>query len=145
MVGEDVLSEFGYRVYLNSLQIQEFVAALPKYPLHSNGLIDVPKVLADVVESTIGAIFIDSNSSLETTWEVCPSSTQHFNPGSSCLFLMFGISILKSRAHAHASKFDESLCHCKVVTIMHILSEEKKEKKISELLQPNQTKLSLVT
>lgn len=53
-----------------SKQIQEFVGALPQYPLHSNGLIDAPKVLADIVESTIGAIFIDSDSSLETTWEV---------------------------------------------------------------------------
>ncbi|KAI8551980.1 hypothetical protein RHMOL_Rhmol06G0229600 [Rhododendron molle] len=57
-------------------QIGDFVAALPKYPLHSNGLIDAPKVLADVVESTIGAIFIDSNSSLETTWEVAKGLLQ---------------------------------------------------------------------
>lgn len=55
-----------------SLQIQAFINALPKYPLHSHGLIDAPKVLADIVESTIGAVFVDSNSSIDTTWKVCP-------------------------------------------------------------------------
>ncbi|KAA8524729.1 hypothetical protein F0562_011152 [Nyssa sinensis] len=53
-----------------SKQIRAFIGALPEYPLHSNGLIDAPKVLADIVESTIGAIFIDSNSSIDTTWKV---------------------------------------------------------------------------
>ncbi|KAL3502743.1 hypothetical protein ACH5RR_037192 [Cinchona calisaya] len=51
-------------------RIQKFINLLPKYPLHSHGLIDAPKVLADVVESTIGAVFIDSNSSIDITWEV---------------------------------------------------------------------------
>lgn len=51
-------------------RIQSFINALPEYPLHSHGLINAPKVLADVVESTIGAVFIDSNSSIDTTWEV---------------------------------------------------------------------------
>ncbi|XAR55350.1 Ribonuclease III [Bertholletia excelsa] len=51
-------------------QIQGFIRVLPQYPLHSNGLLDAPKVLADIVESTIGAVFIDSNSSIDTTWKV---------------------------------------------------------------------------
>ncbi|PHU12080.1 hypothetical protein BC332_19010, partial [Capsicum chinense] len=51
-------------------RIQSFINVLPEYPLHSHGLINAPKVLADVVESTIGAVFIDSNSSIDTTWEV---------------------------------------------------------------------------
>ncbi|EFH46499.1 ribonuclease III family protein [Arabidopsis lyrata subsp. lyrata] len=49
-------------------QILEFVEAMEKYPLHSNGLLKVPKVLADIVESTIGALFRDCNST-ETVWE----------------------------------------------------------------------------
>ncbi|KAI3769644.1 hypothetical protein L6452_00753 [Arctium lappa] len=53
-----------------SKQIRVFTRALEKYPLHSYGLIDAPKTLADIVESTIGAIYIDSNSSIDTTWEV---------------------------------------------------------------------------
>ncbi|KAL8238151.1 hypothetical protein R6Q59_019232 [Mikania micrantha] len=53
-----------------SKQIRVFIKALEKYPSHSYGLIDAPKTLADIVESTIGAIYIDSNSSIETTWEV---------------------------------------------------------------------------
>ncbi|KAM3395237.1 ribonuclease 3-like protein 3 isoform X2 [Capsicum galapagoense] len=57
------------KCYLYS-QIQSFINVLPDYPLHSHGLINAPKVLADVVESTIGAVFIDSNSSIDTTWEV---------------------------------------------------------------------------
>jgi len=52
------------------LQIQEFTKGVVEYPLHSNGLIDVPKSLADIVESTIGAIFVDCGSSVETVWKV---------------------------------------------------------------------------
>ncbi|XP_070037420.1 ribonuclease 3-like protein 3 [Nicotiana tabacum] len=51
-------------------RIQSFINALPEYPLHSHGLINAPKVLADVVESNLGAVFIDSNSSIDITWEV---------------------------------------------------------------------------
>ncbi|XP_048232310.1 ribonuclease 3-like protein 3 [Ricinus communis] len=51
-------------------QIREFSQAILEYPLHSNGLVDVPKVLADIVESAIGAVFIDSNSSVDTVWKV---------------------------------------------------------------------------
>ncbi|XP_076934620.1 ribonuclease 3-like protein 3 [Bidens hawaiensis] len=53
-----------------SKQIRVFIKAIKKYPFHSYGLIDAPKTLADVVESTIGAIYVDSNSSINTTWEV---------------------------------------------------------------------------
>nr|XP_043618626.1 ribonuclease 3-like protein 3 isoform X2 [Erigeron canadensis]XP_043618627.1 ribonuclease 3-like protein 3 isoform X2 [Erigeron canadensis] len=53
-----------------SKQIRVFTSALEKYPFHSFGLIDAPKTLADIVESTIGAIYVDSNSSIDTTWEV---------------------------------------------------------------------------
>ncbi|KAJ0989237.1 hypothetical protein J5N97_007593 [Dioscorea zingiberensis] len=51
-------------------QIQEFMESLLEYPIHSNGLLDPPKILADIVESLLGAIFFDSNSSLEIVWEV---------------------------------------------------------------------------
>ncbi|KAJ7960356.1 ribonuclease 3-like protein 3 [Quillaja saponaria] len=51
-------------------QIREFRLGILEYPLHSNGLIDAPKDLADIVESTIGAVFIDSHSSMDTVWEV---------------------------------------------------------------------------
>lgn len=56
-----------------SKQIQSFLFALPNYPLHSHGLIAAPKVLADIVESTIGAVFMDSNSSIDMTWEATKS------------------------------------------------------------------------
>ncbi|XP_057786499.1 ribonuclease 3-like protein 3 [Salvia miltiorrhiza] len=59
---------FGAPIY--ERKIQAFINALPTYPLHSHGLINAPKVLADVVESTIGAVFVDSNYSIDTTWEV---------------------------------------------------------------------------
>ena len=52
------------------MQIHEFGEAVKEYPLHSNGQIEVPKVLADVVESTIGAVFVDCNCSVDTVWEV---------------------------------------------------------------------------
>ncbi|XP_047324231.1 ribonuclease 3-like protein 3 [Impatiens glandulifera] len=51
-------------------QIEVFMEATLNYPIHSHGLIDAPKVLADLVESLVGAIFIDTNSSLEITWKV---------------------------------------------------------------------------
>ncbi|GAU23033.1 hypothetical protein TSUD_336810 [Trifolium subterraneum] len=51
-------------------QIQEFTKAIAEYPLHSNGLIDAPKNLADIVESTIGAVFIYCNFSIDIVWKV---------------------------------------------------------------------------
>lgn len=51
-------------------QIQEFMEAMMEYPIHSNGLIDPPKVLADIVESLFGAVFLDTNSSLETVCQI---------------------------------------------------------------------------
>ncbi|AES71622.2 putative ribonuclease III [Medicago truncatula] len=51
-------------------QIEAFTKAIEDYPIHSNGHIHVPKDLADMVESTIGALFIDCDSSLEIVWKV---------------------------------------------------------------------------
>lgn len=51
-------------------QIREFSIEILGYPLHSNGLIDVPKPLADIVESAAGAVFIDSHSSLDIVSKV---------------------------------------------------------------------------
>ncbi|KAK3040434.1 hypothetical protein RJ639_028683 [Escallonia herrerae] len=51
-------------------QAQAFINTVPKYPLHSYGMIDVPKFLSDIVESTLGAVFIDRDSSIDTTWKV---------------------------------------------------------------------------
>ncbi|XP_042041193.1 ribonuclease 3-like protein 3 [Salvia splendens] len=57
-------------IFLLEPQIEEFREAIAKYPLHSPGLIDAPKVLADIFEALIGAIFLDCKSSFDTTWEV---------------------------------------------------------------------------
>jgi dsRNA-specific ribonuclease len=54
------------------------------YPLHSHGLIVAPKILADVIEAAIGAVFIDSNS-IETVWKVLPLQILLFSPLSSTL------------------------------------------------------------
>ncbi|XP_047311714.1 ribonuclease 3-like protein 3 isoform X2 [Impatiens glandulifera] len=59
-----------------SKQIGAFMSDLSRFPLHSHGLIDAPKVLADIVESTIGATFIDSNSSMDITWKVAKTLLQ---------------------------------------------------------------------
>lgn len=40
------------------------------YPTHSHGMIDPPKALADILESLIGAIFIDTDESMDDTWKV---------------------------------------------------------------------------
>ncbi|CAN7080952.1 hypothetical protein Bca4012_079690 [Brassica carinata] len=50
-------------------QILEFTKAMETYPLHSRGLLKVPKSLADIVESTIGALYTDCDS-FETVWKV---------------------------------------------------------------------------
>lgn len=52
------------------IQIQDFMEGMKEHPNHSNGLLDPPKALADIVESVLGAIFMDSDSSLETVWKV---------------------------------------------------------------------------
>ncbi|KAL4360983.1 hypothetical protein GQ457_04G024530 [Hibiscus cannabinus] len=51
-------------------QIRQFSEEIQRYPLHSNGLVDVPKALADLVESTIGAVFIDADFSIDVVWKV---------------------------------------------------------------------------
>lgn len=50
-------------------KIEEFAKSIEAYPLHSNGMIKAPKILADIVESTIGAVFTDSNS-IDTVWMI---------------------------------------------------------------------------
>ncbi|CAN1161309.1 Ribonuclease 3-like protein 3 [Linum perenne] len=51
-------------------QIEEFSREIMEYPVHSNGLVNPPKTLADLVESLIGAVFIDSGCSVDTVWKV---------------------------------------------------------------------------
>ncbi|KAI3769645.1 hypothetical protein L6452_00754 [Arctium lappa] len=50
-------------------RIQDFMEAIKEHPLHSSGLINSPKILADVVESLIGAVYVDTNLSIDDTWE----------------------------------------------------------------------------
>jgi hypothetical protein len=52
------------------LQIDDFIKELCEYQYHSNGLLDAPKVLSDIVESLIGAIYLDSNFNQEVVWRV---------------------------------------------------------------------------
>ncbi|XP_062104661.1 uncharacterized protein LOC133815915 [Humulus lupulus] len=58
--------------------IKKFNSEILEYPLHSTGLVEAPKVLADIVESTIGAVFVDSNCNFETVWMVVKSLLQPF-------------------------------------------------------------------
>ncbi|CAI0550929.1 unnamed protein product [Linum tenue] len=51
-------------------QIEAFVEEIAEYPVHSNGLVNAPKTLADIVESLIGAVFVDSDCSVDTVWKV---------------------------------------------------------------------------
>lgn len=51
-------------------QIDDFIKELAEYQYHSNGLLDAPKVLSDIVESLIGAIYLDSNFNQEEVWRV---------------------------------------------------------------------------
>jgi len=67
-------------------QIREFSQGILEYPLHSNGLIDAPKALADIVESSIGAVFIDCSSSLDIVWKVFKSLLEPIiDPSTLCI------------------------------------------------------------
>ncbi|KAK9060422.1 hypothetical protein SSX86_021126 [Deinandra increscens subsp. villosa] len=59
-----------HRKPLLDRQIQEFMEGIIEYPSHSYGMIDPPKVLADILESLIGAVFVDTDESMDDTWEV---------------------------------------------------------------------------
>ncbi|XP_068658217.1 ribonuclease 3-like protein 3 [Aristolochia californica] len=50
-------------------QIEDFMEAISDYPVHSSGLVDTPKFLADIVESLMGAVSIDCNYCLDTVWK----------------------------------------------------------------------------
>ncbi|KAJ1690736.1 hypothetical protein LUZ63_014891 [Rhynchospora breviuscula] len=51
-------------------QIHQFADDMKNYPIHSNGLLDPPKVLADIVESLLGAVYVDTNKCYETVWKI---------------------------------------------------------------------------
>nr|GMC85656.1 ribonuclease 3-like protein 3 [Ipomoea batatas] len=57
-------------------QVNTFKKAALEYPFHSAGLIDPPKALADIVESLVGAVYIDSGCSTDTTWPIVKSLLQ---------------------------------------------------------------------
>ncbi|KAM7275444.1 hypothetical protein ACFE04_017310 [Oxalis oulophora] len=51
-------------------QIRTFESAILEYPLHSKGLVEAPKALADLTEAVIGAVYIDCNNNLDNVWQV---------------------------------------------------------------------------
>ncbi|KAL3363780.1 hypothetical protein AABB24_012822 [Solanum stoloniferum] len=57
-------------------QVEEFRSATLEYPLHSYGCINPPKVLADIVEALIAAIYIDCNFSIDITWQAVKDMLQ---------------------------------------------------------------------
>uniref|UniRef100_M0ZJ48 Ribonuclease 3 3 n=1 Tax=Solanum tuberosum TaxID=4113 RepID=M0ZJ48_SOLTU len=67
-------------------QVEEFRSATLEYPLHSLGCINPPKVLADIVEALIAAIYIDCNFSIDITWQVILLFTIHIYILAYCIF-----------------------------------------------------------
>ncbi|XP_078159002.1 ribonuclease 3-like protein 3 [Carex rostrata] len=59
-------------------QIKEFVNDLKNYPIHSNGLLDPPKILSDIIESLLGAVYVDTNKCYETVWKIFIRLSQPF-------------------------------------------------------------------
>ncbi|XP_076926025.1 ribonuclease 3-like protein 3 [Bidens hawaiensis] len=51
-------------------RVEEFKEGIKQYPLHSQGMINSPKILADIVEAVIGAVYVDTGLSIDDTWEV---------------------------------------------------------------------------
>ncbi|KAF3332637.1 ribonuclease 3-like protein 3 isoform X1 [Carex littledalei] len=59
-------------------EIKNFVSDLKNYPIHSNGILDAPKVLADIIESLLGAVYVDTNKCYETVWKIFIRLSQPF-------------------------------------------------------------------
>ncbi|XP_077240084.1 RNAse II-like 1 isoform X2 [Tasmannia lanceolata] len=59
-----------HKVPALNVQMEDFMEAILEYPIHSNGLIDAPKFLADIVEALLGAVSVDSGHSHDTVWKV---------------------------------------------------------------------------
>nr|XP_043618745.1 ribonuclease 3-like protein 3 [Erigeron canadensis] len=57
-------------------RVQELSEGVEEYPLHSHGLIHSPKILADIVESIIGAVYVDTSLSMDETWKVAKKLLQ---------------------------------------------------------------------
>ncbi|KAL5729874.1 hypothetical protein ACHQM5_002766 [Ranunculus cassubicifolius] len=51
-------------------QIREFKNETLKYPVHSQGLVDTPKSLADIIEAVIGAVYLDVDCKVDEVWKV---------------------------------------------------------------------------
>lgn len=82
-------------LFADILQIQEFARAIVDYDLHSNGLIDAPKDLADLVESIIGAVFMDCNS-IDIVWKVSLILWSH-----SLVSLLVGSTYISNKCNFH--------------------------------------------
>ncbi|KAL0325782.1 UNVERIFIED_CONTAM: Ribonuclease 3-like protein 3 [Sesamum radiatum] len=70
--------------------------AIVEYPVHSSGLVDAPKTLADIVESLVGAVYVDSNS-MDTTCKIIRNLLQPM--------------ITPSTLHAHPVTMLYEICH----------------------------------
>ncbi|KAJ0437123.1 putative ribonuclease III [Helianthus annuus] len=67
-------------------RVQELMEGIKEHPLHSHGLINSPKILADIVEAVVGAVYVDTGLSIDDTWEVNPMA-------SSGIFLALGLVV----------------------------------------------------
>ncbi|KAJ9544179.1 hypothetical protein OSB04_023886, partial [Centaurea solstitialis] len=54
---------------LLNVEIRGFIKRIKDYPPHFTGLVDPSKILADIIETLVGAIFIDSDTSMNDTLE----------------------------------------------------------------------------
>ncbi|KAI3809736.1 hypothetical protein L1987_19336 [Smallanthus sonchifolius] len=57
-------------------RVQELMEGIKEHPLHSCGLINSPKILADIVEAVVGAVYVDTDFSMVKTWEVVKNLLQ---------------------------------------------------------------------
>ncbi|KAJ0441486.1 putative ribonuclease III [Helianthus annuus] len=57
-------------------RVQELMEGIKEYPMHSHGLINSPKILADIVEAVVGAVYVDTDLSMDETWEVVKNLLQ---------------------------------------------------------------------
>ncbi|XP_031500994.1 ribonuclease 3-like protein 3 [Nymphaea colorata] len=59
-----------HKVTILEQQVEQLRRDIEDFPIHSSGLIDAPKILANVTESLVGAVYVDCGHSLDTVWKV---------------------------------------------------------------------------
>ncbi|CAN6451764.1 unnamed protein product [Victoria cruziana] len=104
-------------------QVEQLKRDIEDFPLHSNGLIDAPKILANVAESLIGAVYVDSGHSLDTVWKVFREILEPFITPDT--LGKHPVSELQEYCQKKGMIVTFERCECKCGSTIQVLSEGK--------------------